>query len=248
MQQPIFTVPQPEPENKCPECLYMKLDLDPVEPEKFLDIANRKRNFELYLTINFNEQWEPLIGGRIKFGLKGGELRLRLENSRSPHKLRKLTGRLQDALQIERNEKEGTERQGGAEASLAENRVGAKINLGGKESGERTDKFEFTACQVTTKGTETNPVWSFEERAGEGVLKGLLSEQKLATLNGTAKQCYVEATFEVSNRDVHLTDAEGLWPQDISRNKLAVLYEVLARFLLNNKLKPYLSRAELRYD
>lgn len=37
---------------------------------------------DLYISLSFNEQWEPLNGGGVKFGLTGGQLRLRLENSK----------------------------------------------------------------------------------------------------------------------------------------------------------------------
>lgn len=116
--------------------------------------------------------------------------------------------------------------------------------------------FQFTAYQVTTKGSEENPAWVFEVETGEpdlkGLLKpdlkGLLKNASLGTLNVTAKPCRVEATFEVSKRDVYLSDAEGLWPQNISRNKKAVLERMIALRLLESKLKPYLSQAQLQYD
>jgi hypothetical protein len=96
--------------------------------------------------------------------------------------------------------------------------------------------------------TEENPVWIFEEEMGEPVLKGGLNQVKLGTLNILTLPCRVEATFEVSKRDVCLTDAEGLWSPDISRNKRAVLDRLIIQRLLEPKLKPYLSRAELHYD
>jgi hypothetical protein len=83
---------------------------------------------------------------------------------------------------------------------------------------------------------------------GEPVLKGFLKRAKLATLNAIALPCRIEATFEVSKRDVCLTDAEGLWSPDISRNKRAVLDRLIVQRLLEPKFKPYLSRAELQYD
>ncbi len=64
----------------------------------------------------------------------------------------------------------------------------------------------------------------------------------------TAKSCRIEATFEVSKQDVHLTDAEGLWRHDISPNQHAVLERKLVLFLLETKLKPYLSWAQLCYE
>ena len=47
---------------------------------------------DLPITIEFNEQWESLLGGRVKFGLKGGTLKLKLENGQIPDKLLNLTG------------------------------------------------------------------------------------------------------------------------------------------------------------
>lgn len=58
----------------------------------------------------------------------------------------------------------------------------------------------------------------------------------------------IEAAFEVSKRCVYLTDAQRLWPQNISRNKKVVLERMIAIRLLKSKLKPYLSQAELRHD
>ncbi|MEW6494427.1 MAG: hypothetical protein AB1589_18215, partial [Cyanobacteriota bacterium] len=119
---------------------------------------------------------------------------------------------------------------------------------GTEQQPGQTELFPITVCHVTTKVSEENPVWIFEEEMGEPVLKGLLQRVKLATLNVLAFPCSVEATFEVSKRDVCLTDAEGLWSPDISRNKKAVLDRLIIQRLLEPKLKPYLSRAELYYD
>jgi hypothetical protein len=47
---------------------------------------------EQWETIELNEQWKWLLGKRFKFGLKGGTLRLKLENAQIPEKLRNLTG------------------------------------------------------------------------------------------------------------------------------------------------------------
>ena len=52
-------------DNKYPECLLMELEIIPT-----------KRQYELYLKINFNSAWESLGEGRVKFGLKRGQLKL----------------------------------------------------------------------------------------------------------------------------------------------------------------------------
>ncbi|MDJ0690913.1 MAG: pentapeptide repeat-containing protein [Xenococcaceae cyanobacterium MO_188.B32] len=52
--------------------------------------------FDLYLSLNFNQQWYPLLDGRIKLGLKGGQLKLRLENSQ----LHEISYQLDDYFEI----------------------------------------------------------------------------------------------------------------------------------------------------
>ena len=59
---------------------------------KLEGILVKSEQIDLPITIEFNEQWESLEGGRVKFGLKGGTLRLNLENAQIPDKLRNLTG------------------------------------------------------------------------------------------------------------------------------------------------------------
>lgn len=123
-----------------------------------------------------------------------------------------------------------------------------KTNVGTQKTQGRKDEFQFLACQITTKGSEENPAWAFAVETGQPVLKGLLKQALLGTLNVKTKPCYIEATFEVTKRDIYITDAEGLWPSDISRNKRAVLERMIALRLLESKFQPYVSRVELHYE
>lgn len=189
MPEPLSTMPLLESQNKYPDCLSMQLEAIPVQSQ-----STDSLQFDLYLTGQFNEQWESLPGGRFKFGLKGGELTLKLA---------------------------------GGEFSLV--------------SSESLDSF----CQVTRK---ENSVLAFAVKQREPVLKGLLNQAKLGTLKVTGKSCRLEAMFQVSPRDLSLTDAEGLWRHDISPNKLAVIERKLIVFLWSAKLKPYLSQAQLCYN
>lgn len=247
MQTPLFTMLQLKLENRCPDCLYIKLTGTP-KPSAINQV-------DLHLTINFNEQWQNIIGGRVKLGLKGGELRLKLHNGTMPYELRELTGPLAFSIEKTRQEQSGRKTQSGMKAELSNVGVvsaGAakaeiKASAGAEQTQEVTDEFQFTTCQITTKGSEENPAWAFAVKTGEPVLKGLLNQASLGILNVKAKPCLVEATFEVSKRDIYLTDAEGLWPSDISRNKRAVLERAIALHLLQSKFQPYLSRVELCY-
>lgn len=65
-----------------PDCLSMKLE----------GILIKSEQIDLPITIYFNEQWQSVEGGRVKFGLKGGTLKLKLENGQIFENLRNLTG------------------------------------------------------------------------------------------------------------------------------------------------------------
>ncbi|MBK1987800.1 hypothetical protein A0J48_009660 [Sphaerospermopsis aphanizomenoides BCCUSP55] len=192
MQQLPSTTPQPQHENRYPDCLYMELQAIPVNPDQI----------DLPVTMHFNEQWEPLLNGRVKFGVKGGQLKLKLKNCKIPYDSHELTGRF---------------------------------------------VLKPAVCQVTTNGSKSNPTWEFELSIGARVLIGSLQNQKLGTVQLRNKPCSVEATFEVSQQYVHLMETEGLYPTNISRNKQIILEASFRKYLLESKLQPYLSRAELHY-
>jgi uncharacterized protein YjbI with pentapeptide repeats len=61
--------------NQYPECCRLELEAIPVDSDN-----PEAGEFDLYLSIDFNQQWESVLGGRIEFGLKGGELRLKLHD------------------------------------------------------------------------------------------------------------------------------------------------------------------------
>ena len=241
-----------ERENKCPDCLLIELKgicqqqkwKLPLPSSKSVDIEE----IELHLTINFNEQWEALPKGRIKFGIRSGELRLRLENGKIPLERRELNDPFEVAVQKDRQNQEGSENQSSVEASVAKGEPGVKATRSEKRTAGKTDKFQFTACQITTKGAEETPAWVFEVATGEPVLKGTLTNQKLATMNVTAKPCEVKATFEISPRDVRITGAEGPWLANLIPEKREALDIGLAKLLLKHKLRSPLSQVHLRHD
>jgi hypothetical protein len=103
-------------ENRCPDCLYLKLEGKTVGKQGlFAPIQNR---IDFDLDINFNEQWEQMPGGRIKFGLTGGELRLKLENGSIPYELRELKSKFELAIPKERQQQVSQDSKEAAEASL----------------------------------------------------------------------------------------------------------------------------------
>jgi hypothetical protein len=219
---------QPEEQNKN----NLKAESSPTE------------HIKLHLTLQFREQRELLVDGHIKFGLKGGELRLKLKNAQVPLASSELEHSFKLSAHKTKQNQEATE----APIDVkAESQPGVKADPNtNKTTG--SDSFPCLSCQVAQMGSKENPVWVFGVDKDELVLRGLLKNALLTNLNVTAKPCSVEATFQVLPRDVYLTEAEGLWPKNISKKKIVVIERAIARRFLERKLKPYLSRQILRYD
>lgn len=222
----------------------MKLEAIPSQSEKQSQSTTTQIN--LHLTIQFNEQQEQLLEGRIKFGLKGGKLSVKLKNGKISLSSKHLSGSYKLAIQQERQQ-EKSENQS-VDTSLSEGKLEGKTNPTPKNTTGRTDNIQFTTCQVTIKGSEEIPVWVIGVESTESVLKGLLKNALLATINVKAKPCYVEAIFHVLPQDVCLSEAEGIWPQNISKKRRLIIERAIVRHFFKRKLMPYLSRQQLRYD
>ena len=78
-------------QNLYPDLFLMKLEVIPLAS----DTANSDQ-FDLYLSLNFNQQWYSLLDGRIKLALQAGQLQLRLENSQ----LQQINYQLDDYFKI----------------------------------------------------------------------------------------------------------------------------------------------------
>lgn len=83
------------------------------------------------------------------------------------------------------------------------------------------------------------PAWKIEVKPGNPFLKGLLKGLKIGEL--TSQQFRIEAVFEVAKEDIYVTDAEGLWPHDITPNQHSILERILTLYLATNQLQPALS-------
>jgi hypothetical protein len=222
----------------------MKLEAIPSQSEKQSQSTTTQLN--LHLTIQFNEQQEQLLEGRIKFGLKGGKLSVKLKNGKISLSSNHLSGSYKLAIQQARQQ-EKSENQS-VDTSWSEAKLEGKTNPTPKNTTTRTDNIQFTTCQVTIKGSEEIPVWVIGVESTESVLKGLLKNALLATINVKAKPCYVEAIFHVLPQDVCLSEAEGIWPQNISKKRRLIIERAIVRHFFKRKLMPYLSRQQLRYD
>jgi hypothetical protein len=244
-----------EHDNKCPECLHLEISGEPVAPESKGVFSLLKKSdpeaFSLSVRIIFNQQWLDFSFGRVKFGLRGGELRLKLENGQMPSELRNeaLKKILARELEIERQlggeqeskfQLEGTVTPDLSKASLK----GAREQ---RQKESQGDKFQLKIAQISHKGANNQPVWVFENRTGEPVLIGELADS-LGKMLIAGVPWSVEATFTHEMRQVVITGLENLFKDDISGHKLNVFELAVAKLFLKHKTQPYLSRQVLRYE
>jgi hypothetical protein len=240
-------------EVKCPTCVSIKLQGKLVQAEK-QGIFNLKRQsaatdqIKLYLTLQFNEQEQPLSVGCLKFGLTGGELKLRVENG----VISLASPGLNRAFELSgtqgRQNQEGNDATSGVTVSFKEKKPAIQGSLGTQKIAEKAEQNPLSISQVSTQSLQENFTWSVFADQHNSILQGSLQPTLLGTLKVTAKPCRVEAIFSVSPQDICITDATGLLPHEISKKKRVVLERAFVRRLLKRKLKTYLSRYELRYE
>jgi hypothetical protein len=242
-----------EHENKCPECLLLEISGEVVTAKGLLPSLKKSEPdaIALFVRINFNEQWVDFSFGRVKFGLRGGELRLKLENGKMPSKLRNeaLKKIWERELSVERQSGGEQERKSQVKGSLAPDLSKAGLEAVGedRQKDSRSDKFQLKIAQISHKGADDQPVWVFENKTGEPVLIGELADS-LGKMLIEGIPWGVEATFTPEMRQVIHTGLENLFKDDISGSKLKAFELVFAKKFLKNKTQPYLSRQVLRYE
>lgn len=255
--EPIYRKQQ---DNKCPDCVYLDLEFKDTPTASnnskgnFLNrLVQRQQNElpqkkDLYLTLNFNEEWLELRGGKVKYGFRGGELRLSLNNCNSPYPDRCLNDAMKLVTEREVETQQAVEKSSNIGGSLSPDKAELSAKQDYKNTDKRTEKFQKTVYHVSTKGDELSPAWVFEADKDESVLKGTLAEQKLATVEITEISHQLTATFEVLSKNIYVGDAEGIWLDNISQNKLAIIEKLIINRLLKSKFKPYVSKVELSYE
>ena len=237
-----------QPENKLPDCVLMKLHSEPVQTSEAAALGFQLaesapktpiEQIDLKLTIRFNKATIKCPGGTIEFGLKRGELTLQLKNGKIPLEKVALKAEFAKALEVEEQEEKGRE----TEAAIA-----VAGGLKTKDASKIASKTKRVVSQVTNRGTEERPRWTFEAFVDrvQPILEGNFTEEFLGTLEVTGTPCSLTATFRCQNQsDIHLFDSSGLIAgKNLSRNKTAwAAREFFLRFIAP-KLQPYLSRVE----
>jgi hypothetical protein len=242
-----------EHKNKCPECLHLEISGEVIAPESKGIFPSRKKSepeaIALFVRINFNEQWVDFSFGKVKFGLSGGELRLKLENGKMLFNSRSeaLKKFPESKVIVERQVAREDENKSQVEGSLTVGSSKAGIKGGGESRRKDSilDKFQVEIAQISHKGADNQPVWVFENKTGEPVwikeLGGSLGEMLIDGI-----PLIVEATFTPEMRQIKITSLENIFSEDI--NKQSIFRAKLAQLILNRTMKPYLSRQVLRYE
>ena len=244
-----------EHDNKCPECLHLEISGEPVAPESKGVFSRFKKSepeaFSLSVRIIFNQQWLDFSFGRVKFGLRGGELRLKLENGQMPSELRNEALKKILARELEIERQLGGEQEGKFQLEGSITPDLSKASLKGvrekRQKESQGDKFQLKIAQISHKGANNQPVWVFENRTGEPVLIGELADS-LGKMLIAGVPWSVEATFTHEMRQVVIMGLENLFKDDISGHKLNVFELGFAKLFLKHKTQPYLSRQVLRYE
>ncbi len=184
----------------------------------------------------------PLDGlSLVCVGLRGGELRLKLENGQMPSELRNeaLKKILARELEIERQSGGEQESKSQVEASVTPDLSKASLKGVGEQRQKKSqvDKFQLKIAQVSHKGANNQPVWVFENRTGEPVLIGELADS-LGKMLIAGVPWSVEATFTPEMRQVVITGLENLFKDDISGHKLNVFELGFAKLFLKHKTQP----------
>jgi hypothetical protein len=241
----IRTLTEPEIKNHFPRCVAMKLHFE-IEfswTEKFVNSFLQNKivpDIDLLLTIDFGSEQEILIPagvrlglpeGKVKFGIKRGELELRLENCylEQDSVVLKSEFKLFDPCEktIENSNK--------FSADLQPNE---KKTISGKASAEigskQITKFDQLFWKINKVGDKCNPLWVFEISHDENYLKGNLTRQALGTLTQTTKSdeenlCpSLIATFSARSEDAFLSWGQVAFTPNITRNKLAAIERAIA--------------------
>lgn len=234
-------------ENFFPDCVFLKLHGDNVKPEnisQLIEVSQAQTAsalskifpIELKVTLRFGRALIKVPGGQVRVGLRRGNLKLKLINGKMPVEKMKLVAHFCKTVKHQDTNEKGLNIEGNLTIS------------GGIKTGKidkRTHTSIYDEYTFDNGGTEEQPLWSFEAKAGDPpILKGQLIEEPLGTVKKSGTPCTIEASFTAPfQRDLWL-EGEGLWAKDLSRNKLAVIERAFFLRIIQPKLDPHLSKAE----
>jgi len=248
----------PKINDRFPSCIALKLHF--IESQ----LVSSLPEIEVNLTLQFSGEQEldlpaskldavlqklGVKGGKIKFGICRGKLKLKLVNCKMPLEKTALYDEFKTSMELEVQEETGSEGQIGwtAGGTLGSNPSATGTGtVGVKLSDKTTQKLKSAAWQVHKTGGEFDPQWQFENKTEQAILRGLLQQELLGAIEGDAMPYDCEATFEASPDDVRLTWGEVMWTKDITRTKLAVIERAIVLKCIKPQLKQPMS--EVRWQ
>jgi hypothetical protein len=226
-------------ENRFPDLVFVKLSACPPRSESLLGSISSRINaysVELKLTLRFGIHAFRVPGGYVRVGLRRGELKLKLENGKIPLEKMGLVMPFETTIEVEQQEGSGRE----SEATVA---VAGGLKI--KYTGQQTTKVKSQASKIHNRGTENEPTWEFIANFIESShLIGQLTDSSLGKVEVSSQPCGLQSLFTVSfQKDLYL-EGEGLWPKDLSRNRLAILERAFFHRFIEPKLQPYVSQVK----
>jgi len=223
-------------DNFFPDCLTLELESQHIEALKA----------SLYLTISFYEQEVSILGGQVKFGLKAVELQLNFENAQMKLKDRMLGAPLTITSSTEVTKELSSEFQGGGGISLSEKVFLPNASLSVKTGDKSIEKVVAISHKIHTKGKSTSPSWDFTETVNDTPLKGLLRDVQIGIVSINQKGVWnVRVKMPFLMRDIHVRGSGGLWDENLTRNKFAVIERLIAKTLVKEKLVSTMGNGEL---
>jgi hypothetical protein len=228
----------PPADNRFPNLVTLKLSTQPlVQESPFGSIPSEdsSQSIDLKMTLRFGCQKFSFPSGEVLVYLKCGELKLKLTNGKIPLEKMGLVAPFEPIIEVKQQQVRGRK---------TEMTVAVPAGIKTEEVSQQTTEVEFQASKIRNRGTEIAPIWEFMADFEPPYLIGQLTNSSLGEVKINSHPCSVQATFTVSDhKDLYL-EGKGLWPKDLSRNKLAILERAFFRRFIEPKLHPYLSQVE----
>ena len=232
-------------ENPWPSWLYMELSWR---------TSTHKDKAYIDLTINFNEEWLTTKVGRLRFGFRGGDLKVQLTNGSVPLKTRRPDNLLQPEVPKDRSISTGDKesRETGAQVGLSVKGgiPGASTEISATAGHERTnetaDKLKLSDWQITSKGSSESPTWSFKTKTGKPIFDEKLIDYELGLVHISRYPCTLQARFVVVRSDIWFTGAEGFWPGSLTQNREKLIYQAVRKWVWE-RFQPQVSLVEVQY-
>lgn len=249
------------PHHRYSKCFFMRIDGETIDKESVLaNLLNRSHNprkYRLSLIVRFGEDWISLgVGklglGKAKFGVRGGELTLKVHNGEIPAEScwpkQEFRTNHEISLRIQEDEEETNT----SNADLSINKIKALLSTVWKKTSGITQNTNLHTSQVSVSGPEDSTVWTFRLGIEEEITNTFAGEYEVPEIGKLLVKddnCKIDSKFKVANKDIVCTGTKGIWMKEVFKGQKAkekIVRIGLARMLLEEELiEPYLSSVVL---